>query len=83
MRVAIAEAELGDADEGEDPTVNRLETMAAERLRKEDAVLVTSGTQGNMVAILSQCRPRRLRNRRSEAPTSTWERRADSQPSPV
>ena len=55
MRVAIAEAELGDADEGEDPTVNRLEAMAAERLGKEDAVLVTSGTQGNMVAILAQC----------------------------
>ena len=55
MRVAIAEAELGDADEGEDPTVNRLEAMAAERLGMEDAVLVTSGTQGNMVAILSQC----------------------------
>ena len=55
MRVAIAEAELGDADEGEDPTVNRLEAMAADRLGKEDAVLVTSGTQGNMVAILSQC----------------------------
>ncbi len=55
MRKAIAEAELGDADEGEDPTVNRLESMAAERLDKEAAVLVTSGTQGNMVAILSQC----------------------------
>lgn len=55
MRVAIAEAELGDADEGEDPTVNRLEAMAAERLGMEDAVLVTSGTQGNMVAILAQC----------------------------
>ena len=55
MRKAIAEAELGDADEGEDPTVNRLEAMAAERLGKEAAVLVTSGTQGNMVAILSQC----------------------------
>ena len=55
MRVAIAESELGDADEGEDPTVNRLEAMAAERLGKEDSVLVTSGTQGNMVAILSQC----------------------------
>ncbi len=55
MRMAIAEAELGDADEGEDPTVNRLEALAAERLGKEDAVLVTSGTQGNMVAILSQC----------------------------
>ena len=55
MRVAIAEADLGDADEGEDPTVNRLEALAAERLGKEDAVLVTSGTQGNMVAILSLC----------------------------
>ena len=66
MRVAIAEAELGDADEGEDPTVNRLEAMAAERLGKEDAVLVTSGTQGNMVAILCPVRPWRLRHRRSE-----------------
>ena len=55
MRMAIAEAELGDADEGEDPTVNKLEAMAAQRLGKEAAILVSSGTQGNMTAVLSQC----------------------------
>ena len=55
MRMAIAEAELGDADEGEDPTVNKLEAMAAQRLGKEAAILVSSGTQGNMAAVLSQC----------------------------
>jgi threonine aldolase len=55
MRRAMAEAELGDDVAGEDPTVNRLEAMAAEMLGKEAAVLVSSGTQGNLVAILAQC----------------------------
>ena len=55
MRRAMAEAELGDDVAGEDPTVNRLEAMAAEMLGKEAAVLVTSGSQGNLVGILSQC----------------------------
>ncbi len=53
MRRAMAEAELGDDVFGEDPTVNRLEALAAERLGKEAAVLVTSGTQGNLVGMLS------------------------------
>lgn len=53
MRRAMAEAELGDDVFGEDPTVNRLEELAAERLGKEAAVLVTSGTQGNLVGVLS------------------------------
>ena len=55
MRRAMAEAELGDDVAGEDPTVNRLEAMAAEMLGKEAAVLVSSGTQGNLLSILAQC----------------------------
>ena len=55
MREAIANASLGDDVFGEDPTVNRLEEMAAEKLGKEGAVLVSSGTQGNLTAILSHC----------------------------
>jgi threonine aldolase len=55
MREAIASANVGDDVYGEDPTVNRLEMMAAERLGKEAAVLVTSGTQGNLAALLAHC----------------------------
>lgn len=56
MRKAIFEAEVGDDVFGEDPTVNRLEAMAAERMGKEAALLVTSGTQGNLVAVLTHTR---------------------------
>ncbi|MFY0545071.1 low-specificity L-threonine aldolase [Brevibacillus sp. H7] len=52
---AMAEAEVGDDVYGEDPTVNRLESIAAERLGKEAALFVTSGTQGNQVAVLTHC----------------------------
>ena len=55
MRRAMAEAELGDDVSGEDPTVNRLEAMAAEMLGKEAAVLVASGTMGNLIGVLAQC----------------------------
>ncbi|MGQ9501499.1 MAG: low-specificity L-threonine aldolase [Anaerolineae bacterium] len=55
MRQAIAMAELGDDVFGEDPTVNRLETMAAERLGKEAAMLVMSGTMANLVSVLTHC----------------------------
>lgn len=55
MRRAIAEAPLGDDVYGEDPTVNRLEALAAERLGKEAAVLVVSGTMGNLCALLAHC----------------------------
>src|SRR5262249_20317207 len=48
MRRAMAEAEVGDDQYGEDPTVNRLEELAAEMLGKEAAVFVSSGTQGNL-----------------------------------
>src|SRR5438034_9223370 len=53
MRDAMYRAELGDDVFGEDPTVNRLEQMAAERLGKDAGLLVASGTQGNLVGILS------------------------------
>lgn len=56
MRRAMAEAELGDDMIGEDPTVRRLEAMAAERLGKDAAMLVLSGTMGNLVALLTHCR---------------------------
>ena len=56
MREAMFQAELGDDVFGEDPTVNRLERMAAERMGKEAALLVVSGTMGNLVALLTHCR---------------------------
>lgn len=55
MRSAMAAAEVGDDVYGEDPTVNRLEAMAAERLGHESAVFMPSGTQSNLVALLSHC----------------------------
>jgi threonine aldolase len=55
MRQAMFEAELGDDVYGEDPTVNRLEAMAAERLGKEAAVFVPSGTMANLVCLLTHC----------------------------
>jgi len=53
MLEAIRNAELGDDVLGEDPTVNRLEQMAAAKLGKEAALLVTSGTQANLVSLMS------------------------------
>jgi len=55
MRRAIAEAPVGDDVYGEDPTVRRLEEMAAERTGKEAALLVASGTMSNLVAIMAHC----------------------------
>jgi threonine aldolase len=55
MRRAMAEAELGDDVYGEDPTVNRLEALAATLLGKEAALLVSSGTMGNLVSLLTHC----------------------------
>jgi len=55
MRRAMAEAELGDDVYGEDPTVNRLQSMAAERLGKEAGLFVPSGTMGNLAAVLAHC----------------------------
>jgi threonine aldolase len=56
MREAIYKAELGDDVFGEDPTVNRLEKMSAERMGKEAALLVASGTMGNLACVLTHCR---------------------------
>lgn len=55
MREAMAAAEVGDDVYGDDPTVNRLEAMAAERMGKQAALFVPSGTMGNLAAILSHC----------------------------
>jgi threonine aldolase len=55
MRRAMAEAEVGDDVFREDPTVNRLEELAAERMGKEAALFVASGTMGNLVSLLAQC----------------------------
>jgi threonine aldolase len=57
MLQAIMDAELGDDVNGEDPTVNALEARCAELLGKEAAVLVPSGTHGNLVSIYTQLRP--------------------------
>lgn len=57
MRKASYEAEVGDDVYGEDPTVTLLEKKAAEILGKEAALFVTSGTQGNQIAVLTHCRP--------------------------
>ena len=53
MLRSITEAELGDDVYGEDPTVNRLEKLAAKKVGKEAALLVTSGTQGNLASVLT------------------------------
>jgi threonine aldolase len=55
MRDAMARAEVGDDVYGEDPTVNRLEALAAEMLGKEAAVFAPSGTQSNLIGLLSHC----------------------------
>ena len=55
MREAMAEAEVGDDVYRDDPTVNRLEAMAAEKLSKESAIFVPSGTMGNLLALLVHC----------------------------
>ncbi len=57
MRAAMAAAEVGDDEYGEDPTVNRLESMAAALLGKEAALYVTSGTMANQLALCVLGRP--------------------------
>ena len=55
MLEAIRHAELGDDVFREDQTVNRLEELAAEKMGKEAALLVTSGTQANLISLMSNC----------------------------
>lgn len=56
MRQAIANAEVGDDVYGDDPTVNKLEKLAAEKVGKEAALFVPSGTFGNQLAIITHTR---------------------------
>lgn len=55
MRRAMAAAEVGDDVYGEDPTVNRLQEIAAERMGKEAGLFVPSGTMGNLLSVLNVC----------------------------
>jgi threonine aldolase len=55
MREAMAKALVGDDVYGEDPTINRLQEMAAELMGKEEGLFVPSGTMGNLAAVLSHC----------------------------
>jgi threonine aldolase len=55
MRQSMADAEVGDDVFGDDPTVNRLEAIAAETTGKEAAVFVASGTMGNLASLLAHC----------------------------
>ncbi|NQV23749.1 MAG: low specificity L-threonine aldolase [Rhodopirellula sp.] len=57
MLQAMMTVEVGDDMGGEDPTVNRLESMVAELLNKEAAVFACSGTQSNQMGIRSHCFP--------------------------
>jgi len=57
MRQAMFEAEVGDDVFGDDPTLNRLQEMAARMLGKEAALFMPSGTMGNQVAIRTHTRP--------------------------
>ena len=55
MRIAMGNAEVGDDALGDDPTVKRLESLAAERIGKEAALFTASGTMANLVALLTHC----------------------------
>jgi threonine aldolase len=55
MWEAMAHAEVGDDVYGEDPTVNRLQEIAAEKMGKEAGLFVASGTMGNLIGVLAHC----------------------------
>lgn len=55
MRAAMATAEVGDDVFGDDPTINRLENVAAERYGFDAALFCSSGTQANLLAIMAHC----------------------------
>jgi threonine aldolase len=57
MRRAMCEAEVGDEQQREDPTVNRLQEQVADLLGKEAALFLPSGTMCNQVAFAVHCRP--------------------------
>ena len=55
MRAAMAQAAVGDDVFGDDPTVARLEAVTAERLGKEAAIFVPTGTQSNLIGLMVHC----------------------------
>ncbi len=55
MRAVMAEAKVGDDVYGEDPTVNELEALAADMLGTQAAIFAASGTQSNLLGLLSHC----------------------------
>ncbi len=55
MRAAMAAAEVGDDVYGDDPTVNRLQVQLAERLGFEAGLFCPSGTQSNLIALMTHC----------------------------
>ena len=55
MRKAMAEAEVGDSIYRDDPTLNELEKRAAEKVGKEAAIFVPSGTFGNQLCLFTHC----------------------------
>ncbi len=55
MRAAMANAEVGDDVYDEDPTINRLQEMAAQKMGKPAGLFVASGTMGNLIAVLAHC----------------------------
>jgi threonine aldolase len=55
MREAMAKAEVGDDVLNEDPTVDRLQELAAKKMGKEAGLFVASGTMGNLLAVLCHC----------------------------
>ncbi|MEC8550783.1 MAG: beta-eliminating lyase-related protein, partial [Pseudomonadota bacterium] len=55
MRAAMMAAEVGDDVYGDDPTVNALQEKAASLLGKEAALLLSSGTQANLCAMMAHC----------------------------
>jgi threonine aldolase len=55
MRAAMAAAEVGDDVYGDDPTVNRLQSVAAERFGFESALFFPTGTQSNLAALMAHC----------------------------
>jgi len=57
MREAMAKARVGDDVFREDPTINHLQELAAEKMGKADGLFVPSGTMGNLIAVLAHCQP--------------------------
>ncbi|XP_042308522.1 probable low-specificity L-threonine aldolase 2 [Sceloporus undulatus] len=58
MRRAMAAAEVGDDDYGEDPTVNELQRVVAELLGMEEALFVPTATMANLIAVMCHCHRR-------------------------